>query len=118
MFREGARQRHFVVAAFVTGVVISFLELACTGQVYLPTIAYMMEQGRLSAVGWLLIYNPAFVLPLVIIFILSYFGLTSEALMVFQKKHTALVRLGTALLFLALFAVLVLSGSTGWTWKR
>jgi hypothetical protein len=45
-------------------------------------------------------------------------GLTSEALLAFQKKHTALVRLGTALRFLILFAVLVLSGSTGWTRKR
>ena len=41
-----------------------------------------------------------FVLPLVVIFALSYYGLTSEALTTFQKRHTGWVRLGTALLFL------------------
>ena len=55
----------------------------------------------------------ALVLPLIAIFALSYYGLTSDALMAFQKKHTALVRSGTALLFLTLFPVLVLSRSTG-----
>ena len=57
----------------------------------------------------------AFVIPLIAIFAFSYYGLTSDALMAFQKKHTALVRFATALLFLTLFPVLVLNRSTGWT---
>ena len=55
----------------------------------------------------------AFVIPLIAIFAFSYYGLTSDALMAFQKKHTALVRFATALLFLTLLPVLVLSRSIG-----
>ena len=47
--RIGARATRFVVAAFAVGIVVSFLELACTGQVYLPTIQYMLRAGRGSA---------------------------------------------------------------------
>ncbi|MEM1059882.1 MAG: HEAT repeat domain-containing protein [Verrucomicrobiota bacterium] len=108
--RKGARHAHFVVAAFVSGAIISVLELACTGQVYLPTIMYMVKSGehRWDAVFYLLMYNLAFILPLVIIFIAATFGLRHEALIKWQAKHTASVKFATAGLFLVLFAFLVL----------
>ncbi len=109
VIRVQARAAHFVIAAFVSGIVISLLELACTGQVYLPTIVYMMKQGSLSAVGYLLLYNIAFVLPLIVIFVLAWLGMKSDALIEFQRRHTAAVRFGTALLFLALWVVLLLA---------
>ncbi len=105
--RTGARHRRFVIAAFVSGVIISVLELACTGQVYAPTIYYMVQAGSGLAVWYLLLYNIAFVLPLGIIFILAMFGLRSEALIEFQKNRTALVKFATAALFLVLFVVLI-----------
>lgn len=109
VIRVQARSSHFVVAAFVSGIVISLLELACTGQVYLPTIVYMMKQGSLSAVGYLLVYNLAFILPLVVIFISAWAGLRSERLITLQKRHTATLRFATALLFLALWVVLLVA---------
>gem|GEM_PF-307042 len=45
LIRTSVRQAHFVLMAFLLGVAISLLELACTGQVYLPTITYMIQQG-------------------------------------------------------------------------
>ncbi len=109
VIRVQARSVHFVAAAFASGIIISLLELACTGQVYLPTIVYMMKQGSLTAVGYLLLYNVAFVLPLIVIFVLAWLGMKSDALLVFQKKHTAAVRFATALLFLALWIVLLVA---------
>jgi cytochrome c biogenesis protein CcdA/HEAT repeat protein len=107
--RSGARARRFVIAAFVSGLVISLLELACTGQVYAPII-YQIQKGRLDAVLWLVIYNLAFVTPLIVIFLLAYSGLRSETLIAFQKKHTFAVKLGLALLFLGLAMVILLGG--------
>jgi len=109
VIRTGSRQAHFVIAAFVVGVIISVLELACTGQVYLPTIGYMLDtEGKtFSAVGYLLIYNVAFIVPLFVVFLVACFGLTSGRLTDFLKKHAALVKFGTALLFLALFIYFV-----------
>jgi cytochrome c biogenesis protein CcdA/HEAT repeat protein/glutaredoxin len=109
VIRSGARARRFVIAAFVSGLVISLLELACTGQVYAPII-YQIQKGRLDAVLWLVIYNLAFITPLVVIFLLAYGGLRSEALIAFQKKHTFAVKIGLALLFLGL-ALVILFGS-------
>ena len=48
IIRTGARARNFVIAAFLSGLVISLLELACTGQVYAPII-YQIQKGRLDA---------------------------------------------------------------------
>lgn len=109
VIRVQARSVHFIIAAFVSGILISLLELACTGQVYLPTIIYMMRQGSLTATAWLLLYNLAFILPLVVIFVLAWLGMTSDSLIAFQKKHTAAVRFATALLFLALWLVLLIA---------
>jgi cytochrome c biogenesis protein CcdA/HEAT repeat protein/glutaredoxin len=106
VIRSGARARNFVIAAFVSGLVISLLELACTGQVYAPII-YQIQKGRLDAVLWLVIYNLAFVTPLIGIFLLAYGGLRSETLVEFQKKHTFSVKLGLAALFLVLAAVIL-----------
>lgn len=108
VIRTGTRARNFVIAAFISGLVISLLELACTGQVYAPII-YQIQQGRLDAVLWLVIYNVAFIIPLVVIFLLAYGGLRSESLIDFQKKHTASVKIGLGVLFVIL-AVIILVG--------
>ena len=109
VIRLQAKSAHFVLAAFASGIVISLLELACTGQVYLPTIVYMMKQGSLTAVGYLLLYNIAFVLPLIVIFVLAWLGMTSEAMIGWQRRHTAAVRFAMALLFLSLWIVLLVA---------
>ena len=109
VIRSGARARNFVIAAFLSGLVISLLELACTGQVYAPII-YQIQKGRLDAVLWLVVYNLAFITPLIVIFLLAYGGLRSETLVAFQKKHTFSVKLGLALLFFFL-ALFILFGS-------
>jgi len=104
VIREGAQARAFVPVAFATGFVVSIIELACTGQVYLPTIIFVMGvpemQGK--AFSYLLLYNLAFILPLVVVFLLAYFGTTSEQLGMFINRRTATIKLGTALLFLVL----------------
>ncbi len=106
--RTGARARNFVAAAFVSGLLISLLELACTGQVYAPII-YQIQRGKLDAVLWLVIYNLAFILPLIVIFLLAYGGLRSETLVAFQKKHTGTVKTALGILFLIL-ALFILFG--------
>jgi cytochrome c biogenesis protein CcdA len=102
--RSGARAQAFVPVAFVTGFAISLLELACTGQVYLPTIIFVMgrPEMRSRAFSYLLLYNLAFTLPLVVVFGLAYFGTTSERLGLFIHRRTAAIKLATAVLFVVL----------------
>ena len=107
VIRTRARARRFVVAAFVAGVLISLLELACTGQVYAPII-YQIQKGQADAIGMLLLYNLAFIFPLVVIFFAVWAGMSSEALIRIQKKSTFGVKIMLALLFFVLAVVILL----------
>lgn len=112
LIRRGRRSRTFVVGSFVTGVLVSFLELACTGQVYLPTIIFVMSMPALRprAVLFLLFYNLLFIAPLVVVFVLVWYGTTgAKQLTNFLQRHAATVKLGMALLFTGLAAWLVIA---------
>ena len=104
LIREGASARRFILSAFLTGFAVSIVELACTGQVYLPTIVFVLgiPEWRAQASVALVLYNIMFILPLVGVFLLVYFGTTSQQLIGWMTKHTAAVKLGTTVLFLLL----------------
>jgi cytochrome c biogenesis protein CcdA len=104
VIRKGSGSRGFIIGAFMTGLVISVLELACTGQVYLPTIIFVssIPELRPRALFFLMLYNLLFILPLVVVFILAFFGTTSKELTGFLQKHAPAVKIGMTLLFLAL----------------
>jgi len=101
----------YALTAFVAGVIISVLELACTGQVYLPTISFVTSQPGLRQAGlvFLALYNLMFILPLVIVFILAYRGATSARLAEWSKRHLATVKLGTAILFIGMGILLFIT---------
>lgn len=109
IIRQGARARAFVPVAFITGFAVSIVELACTGQVYLPTIIFVMgvPELRVRAFFYLLLYNLVFILPLVVVFGLAFFGTTSEQLGRFVNRHIAAVKLATTGLFLILAGWLI-----------
>jgi len=102
--RKHVRMKHFTVFAFFTGILISLFEFLCTGQVYLPTIIYIMGMPELrgEAFFYLVVYNIMFITPLIAIFLFAYFGTTSRELSGIIMKHTATIKILTALLFFIL----------------
>ncbi|MCL4487233.1 MAG: hypothetical protein M1570_03785 [Chloroflexi bacterium] len=104
LVRSGQQMQAFVAGAFLTGAAVSLVELACTGQIYLPTIIFVasIPELRLQAVSYLVLYNLVFILPLIVVFILAYYGTTSHQLGRFLEQNTARVKLGTVFLFAAL----------------
>ncbi len=99
----------FVGAAFVTGLVVSLLELACTGQVYLPTISFVvsLDSMRTRGVLYLLLYNLAFILPLLIVLLMAVYGLSIKKLQSWFTEHVAATKLAMAILFIVLGGLLV-----------
>jgi len=96
------------IAAFVLGAVIAGAELACTGQVYIPIVTMLSEpRYRAEAAFYLLAYNFAFVLPLVVVFLLAAFGVSSKRMGDVLARHVALVKLAMTALFAAMAGVLV-----------
>jgi len=98
-----------ILSAFITGFLVSLLESVCTGQVYLPTISFMLRTSafKLQALGYLLLYNIMFVIPLIIIFILALLGVSSGQFSSFLKKHLGVIKLLMAVLFFCLGIFLV-----------
>jgi len=107
--RRFARHRAgAAIAAAALGAVVAALELGCTGQVYLPIVRMIAEPAyRASAMAYLLIYNLAFIAPLVAVFALATFGVTSQRLAAAFAGRIAWIKLALAVLFAALAALVL-----------
>ncbi len=101
----------FLLAAVVIGFIVTLLQSTCTSQVYLPTILFVMNVPALrgSAVFYLILYNFIYILPLLIIFGIVYWGVTSEQLSLFLQKRASTIKLLTSFFFFALAGILILS---------
>jgi thiol-disulfide isomerase/thioredoxin len=108
--REESKSARYFFAAIAAGFMVSLLEFTCTGQVYLPTILFVanVPSLRASAISYLVLYNLMFIVPLLIIFGVVYWGVTSEQLAFFLKKRASSIKLFTSLLFFALAGILIL----------
>jgi cytochrome c biogenesis protein CcdA/thiol-disulfide isomerase/thioredoxin len=104
IIRKGRNIQAYAWGAFGTGLVVSLLELACTGQVYLPTIIYVssVPELRLQSVGYLILYNIMFIIPLIVIFALVFFGTSSKQLTGFIQKQGSNIKLAMSIIFLIL----------------
>lgn len=102
---KGVRARWLAVGVFIAGVSVSFLEAACTGQVYLPTILILAGTGFWKSFALLAWYNILFIAPLLIIFALVLAGLTSTQLADFFKKNVAWTKLALGIVFVIMAAV-------------
>ena len=74
---------------------------------YLQIARRTLRGGQRDALGLRPLYKAAFIAPLIVIFLLAWAGMRSDALIAFQKKHTALAKVLTGALFLALAVFLV-----------
>lgn len=95
--------------AFVVGLATSVLEFACTGQVYLPTIAFVSQISsyRMQAYWYLLLYNLMFEVPMIVTFAIAFWGVSSKRIATWAQASVSGVKLATALLFLAMSLALL-----------
>ncbi|MEK6645994.1 MAG: DUF1573 domain-containing protein [Candidatus Firestonebacteria bacterium] len=107
--RETSKSKLYFTSAFVLGLLVSLFELACTGQVYLPTIVYIVKATpfKVYGIAYLLLYNLMFILPLLIVFLLVYYGVTSEKLSSIFKVHLGKIKISLGIFFISL-AILIL----------
>ena len=92
------------VSALAVGFLVSLLEAVCTGQLYLPTIMYVLKEGTLRAKAflYLVIYNVMFVVPLLVVFLLALTGVTSKQFEAFARRHLGIIKIAMAAIFFAL----------------
>ena len=104
--RTRVRAAALAGSSLVLGFLVSIFEFACTGQVYLPTLAWLARTGdRTRAVGLLLLYNLAFILPLLAVFAASLGGVSSSRIASSFQRHMGAVKIGLAVVFAGLAVV-------------
>jgi hypothetical protein len=98
------------VIGFVLGAAVTALESVCTGQVYVPTLVLVAKAGGSEAgTAWkyLLLYNAMFMVPLVAVFLLTYFGLTTQTFISWSKRNVVPSKILLGLLFLSMAVLIV-----------
>lgn len=102
--KRASASPYLAAAALLTGAVVATTEFVCTGQLYLPTILYVLQTAddvRRPA-SMLVLYNVAFVAPMLSAVALVSLGTTSERLAALTKRHAAAIRTAIAAVFLCL----------------
>jgi len=99
----------FLFVAFLIGSVVTLLQSTCTSQVYLPTLLFVTNVPSLkgSAVSYLILYNLIYILPLIAIFSIAYWGVSSQQLSILLQRRTSTIKLLTSIFFFILAGVLI-----------
>jgi len=96
-----------IPAAIVLGIIVASVELPCTGGMYLAILTLMANSiTKSAAIGYLLIYNFIFVLPLIIITLLFVRGFEAEKLQTWMEKHKKKSRMIMGVVLLAVGVIL------------
>jgi thiol-disulfide isomerase/thioredoxin len=108
--RGQARLLKLLFIAFSLGVIVSLLESMCTGQIYLPTLAFILKMKVMwwRAFLFLLLYNAMFILPLVIVLLLTIYGVGTQWWASLVHRNLGKVKLVTALFFFGLGVFILL----------
>lgn len=109
IMRAGLGAGSLILGGILIGTTVTALESVCTGQVYVPTLVLVIREGKTVTKAWplLLLYNTMFILPLVLAFILTYFGLRTGTLMAWSRKNVVPSKTLLGCFFLAM-AILML----------
>jgi len=104
--------RFILPFVLLLAIIITLFELVCTGQVYLPAIIYLtsLAKYRLQAYFYLALYCFLFVVPLIIIFVTYYFGLSTLTLKRFFKDNIVAMKITMAVFFLTLAVFMIIEG--------
>ena len=91
-------------ASFGFGVILTLIELPCTGAPYLAVLTLMSQSGTayITALPLLLFYNLIFVLPLILIIYLAYSGTSLKKIERWRKENRGMMRLYVGLTLLVI----------------
>jgi len=88
--------------------------LPCTGGPYLAITAILAKSFDMQAFLYLLLYNVIFVLPLVVILVMIYYGATTLRLKKWRETQRKWMNLASGLLMIVLGMFLIFYYALGW----
>lgn len=98
-----------LIGGLLTGIGVTVLESVCTGQGYLPVLAYLLktDADRPRLLLFLTVYNLLFVLPLLLVSLCFLAGSGIPALLKESRKHLTVAKIALAFFYLALATLLL-----------
>jgi cytochrome c biogenesis protein CcdA len=105
---EKLSEKTTIPAVMLLGFLVSLFELPCTGGVYIAILA-TMSINKTFAIGYLLLYNFIFVLPLIAITLFIYKGTKPEVLQKWTSDEKIWMKLSSGLVMLGLGVYLLWS---------
>lgn len=97
-------------AAIIVGVLVAITEFPCSGAVYLATLGLISAKVTfIKGMGYLIVYNLMFVVPLIVILILASNRLVVEKVITSNEINSSKIRLFSALVMIAIGLVI-------WIW--
>jgi cytochrome c biogenesis protein CcdA len=109
---ERITQKGTLWAIILLGTIVALVELPCTGGIYLAILS-LMHINRTFGIPYLLLYNLIFILPLVIIVFLSYFGTKIEKITKWIEENKKIMRLAAGIVMITL-AIYLLNSVYKW----
>ncbi len=107
-------ERISLLGVVAIGAFVAAVELPCTGGPYLAVTAILAKSFDLRAFLYLLLYNMIFVLPLVVILIVIYFGASTYRLKKWRQEQRRWMNLASGLLMIVLGGFLIAYYAYGW----
>lgn len=107
--RSEMKNYRIFLSSILLGFLVSLLELACTGQVYLPIVGYMVRSTPLKGLFLLFLYNLGFIIPLALVFFLVYKNISSKKIGDFFSSHLVFVKILFCALFVFFFVINIIS---------
>ncbi|MBI4159448.1 hypothetical protein HY500_04315 [Candidatus Woesearchaeota archaeon] len=97
-----------IPGTILLGIFVAGVELPCTGGPYLAITTLLSKIGlNFTIVSYLLFYNFIFVLPLITILGLTYFGMSTKKVKEWKQSGRRWMRLVTGIVMLALGVLLI-----------
>lgn len=102
-------QRATLPTAFITGILVGIFEFPCSGAIYVATVSLLNSQETFGrGFLYLLLYNFMFVLPLILILLLTTNRMVAEKLINLDEKHSQTLRLLTSVIMISIGTVILI----------
>ncbi|MBI2652921.1 hypothetical protein HYX00_05645 [Candidatus Woesearchaeota archaeon] len=95
------------------GIFVAGVELPCTGAPYLAILLLLSQNFNFAAFLMLILYNIIFILPLIVILLMVYFGFKIQSIKRWKQNNRTYMRLATGiiLIFLGWLLILIANGT-------
>ena len=109
---ERLTQKGTLPVVILLGFIVALVELPCTGGIYLAILS-LMNINKSFGIQYLLLYNLIYVLPLIIMVIIAYYGTKTEKIQSWVEGNKRWMRLAAGIVMIGL-AFYLLNSIWGW----